>query len=125
MSLLRQSGFGYEFDASKCERCGGKCCTGESGYIWISSAEISSLAEHLKMSEGEFRSKFLDKFGYKFSLKEKPYEGGFACVFFDETAKNCSVYDFRPSQCRTFPFWDYFKDKINELEKECAGIRRF
>jgi len=115
VNLLRQSGFGYEFDASKCELCGGKCCTGESGYIWINLAEISALAEHLKMSEDEFRSRFLDKFGYKFSLKEKPYDGGFACVFFD----------FRPSQCRTFPFWDYFKDKINELEKECAGIRRF
>ena len=49
MNLLRRSGFGYEFDASKCELCGGKCCTGESGYIWISSAEISALAEHLKM----------------------------------------------------------------------------
>ena len=36
MNLLRRSGFGYEFDASKCERCGGKCCTGESGYIWVS-----------------------------------------------------------------------------------------
>ncbi|MBF0985426.1 MAG: YkgJ family cysteine cluster protein, partial [Campylobacter sp.] len=35
MNLLRQNGFSYEFDASECELCGGKCCTGESGYIWI------------------------------------------------------------------------------------------
>ena len=90
MSLLRLSGFGYEFDASKCERCGGKCCTGESGYIWISSAEISALAEHLKISEDEFRSRFLDKFGYKFNLKEKPYE--------TESAANPKHRKWRPPQ---------------------------
>ena len=37
-----KSGFGYSFDPSKCSVCKGKCCIGESGYIWISKSEIES-----------------------------------------------------------------------------------
>ncbi|MCD8213606.1 MAG: YkgJ family cysteine cluster protein, partial [Campylobacter sp.] len=58
-----------------------------------------------------------------FSLKEKIYDYGYACIFFDEENKNCSVYDFRPSQCATFPFWNYFKKNLKELEKECMGVK--
>ena len=121
--MLRQSGFDYEFDYSKCAECKGKCCTGESGYIWINSAEISALASHLALSKSEFTAKFLEKHGYKFSIKEKVYENGYACVFFDEKNKNCSIYEFRPSQCASFPFWDYFKNHFNELEEECIAVR--
>lgn len=121
--MLRQSGFNYEFDCSKCASCGGKCCTGESGYIWISPKEISAIANHLELDESEFIAKFLEKHGYKFSIKEKIYESGYACVFFDEANRNCSVYEFRPSQCASFPFWDYFKNHFDELEKECIAIR--
>lgn len=121
--MLRRSGFEYEFDYTKCAECGGKCCTGESGYIWINKAEISALAEHFKLNESEFIDKFLEKYGYRFSLKEKVYEGGYACIFFDEINKNCSIYELRPKQCASFPFWDYFKNYFDELEKECVGIR--
>ena len=44
--------------------------------------------------------------------------------FFDEIKKNCSVYEARPNQCKSFPFWDYFKDNYEELEKECIGVMR-
>ncbi|WP_169941617.1 YkgJ family cysteine cluster protein [Campylobacter sp. RM15925] len=122
--MIRQSGFEYEFDFTKCDECGGKCCTGESGYIWINSSEIEALAGFLDLSVEEFKDKFLEKHGYKFSIKEKIYKDGFACVFFDEVKQNCSVYEFRPKQCVSFPFWDYFKTHFEELEGECIGIRR-
>ncbi|QKG29423.1 MULTISPECIES: YkgJ family cysteine cluster protein [unclassified Campylobacter] len=122
--MIRQDGFDYEFDFTKCSECGGKCCTGESGYIWISPNEISALAGYLSLDEGEFRNKFLEKHGYKFSIKEKIYNGGYACIFFNESEKNCSIYEFRPKQCMSFPFWDYFKNHFDELERECVGIRR-
>lgn len=118
------SEYDYSFDESFCDKCGGKCCTGESGYIWIDETEIRNLAEFFGLSRDEFKKLFLYKEAGKFSIKEKPYNGGFACVFFDEKNKNCGVYDFRPSQCRSFPFWDYFKDKIEELEQECIGVKR-
>ena len=37
------------------------------------------------------------------------------CYFYDETKKKCSIYDFRPNFCRTFPFT--FKLFI-DLDKE-------
>jgi len=36
----------------------------------------------------------------RLSLKEK---SNFDCIFWND---HCTVYQFRPLQCRTFPFWD-------------------
>jgi len=66
---------------------------------------------------------YLQKIGAKFSVKEKPFEGGLACVFFDEARRNCGIYELRPKQCRSFPFWEYFKTHTKELEEECIGVR--
>ncbi|PSM51281.1 putative [Fe-S] cluster-containing protein [Campylobacter blaseri] len=121
---MQKEGFCYSFNPKKCEVCKGKCCTGESGYIWITPAEMITLANHLGINVDEFRLKYLDKFGTKFSIKEKIFKDGFACIFFNEMDLNCSVYDYRPKQCRTFPFWDYFKENYEELEEECIGVKR-
>ena len=117
------SGFDFSFDESKCASCGGKCCVGESGYIWINEDEIANLSEFLGFSKEKFKELFLFKVGTKFSIKEKPYENGFACVFFDEKNKNCGVYEFRPAQCRSFPFWEHFKEHFDELEQECIAVK--
>ena len=117
------SEFGFSFDASACERCGGKCCTGESGYIWIDESEIAALAVKFEISPAELKRTYLDKIGAKFSVKEKPFEGGLSCVFFDEAQRNCGIYELRPKQCRSFPFWEYFKTHTKELEEECIGVR--
>ncbi|WP_169767132.1 YkgJ family cysteine cluster protein [Campylobacter curvus] len=120
---MRADGFCYEFDPGFCGECGGKCCTGESGYIWINESEIAKFCEHFGIDKKAFEQKFLIKVGAKFSLKEKIYDDGYACIFFDERDKNCSVYELRPSQCATFPFWDYFKKNLKELKKECIGVK--
>ncbi|MBS4235454.1 YkgJ family cysteine cluster protein [Campylobacter vulpis] len=120
--MILKEGFKYSFDESKCESCGGKCCTGESGNIFVNQEEIKLLREHFRLGELEFRERFLRKVGFKFSLKEKEFEDGFACIFFDTKKRNCSIYALRPTQCKTFPFWDYFKTHKKELEKECIGI---
>ncbi|WP_096018262.1 YkgJ family cysteine cluster protein [Campylobacter lanienae] len=121
---MRQDGFNYEFDSNKCDECGGKCCTGESGYIWISEDEIKSLGEYLGYKTELIKEIFLEKFGNRYSIKEKPYKGGFACIFFDEKNKNCSIYEYRPNQCRSFPFWEHFKRNFKELERECIGVKQ-
>jgi hypothetical protein len=28
------------------------------------------------------------------------------CVFFDNETRKCNVYEARPRQCRTWPFWN-------------------
>lgn len=42
------------------------------------------------------------------------------CFFFDRGKKNCSIYEFRPKQCKTFPFWEGVTKEY--LERECPGV---
>lgn len=86
-----------------CTGCG-NCCTVE-GYVWVDRQEIDRLAEHLSMGREEFGRKYLRKVGRRYSLTEIPYPADptkKACVFWNG---DCSVYEARPGQCRTFPFW--------------------
>ncbi len=122
--IFTQKGYNFSFDSSKCAECKGKCCIGESGYIWITPAESEKMAKFLKIGTEEFKEKYLTKVGFRYSIKEKPFLGGYACVFFDEENMQCGMYEFRPSQCRSFPFWDYYKNRIDEVENECIGILR-
>ena len=119
MNIISKEGFPYKFDQDACRKCEGNCCIGESGYIWVSPIEIKEIAKFLGMDVEEFKEKYLIKVGYKYSIKEKSFKNGFACIFFEN---GCKIYPVRPTQCRTFPFWDYFRDKIDELVKECPGV---
>ncbi|MCH5336073.1 MAG: YkgJ family cysteine cluster protein [Campylobacter sp.] len=120
--MIFKEGFAYAFDEKACKECGGKCCIGESGNIFANKEELELLRQHLNLDEQEFSSKFLRKVGFRTSFKELEFEGGYACIFFDQVKKNCKIYKYRPSQCRTFPFWKYYKTHKEELKKECIGI---
>jgi len=119
---MREEGYPYLFDASACERCGGRCCIGESGNIFVRPKEIFALSQLLKMDESLFRAEYLEKRGYKYSLKEQQVDASYDCIFYDRSLSRCSVYEARPLQCRTFPFWDYYKIRVDELKEECPGI---
>ncbi len=89
---------GLRFECSQC----GDCCTGSPGYVWVNKAEIQGIADKLQMPVAEFEKKFVRKVGVRQSLIE--YDNG-DCVFFGPDRK-CTVYEARPRQCRTWPFWD-------------------
>ncbi len=120
--IIRCEGFDYGFDPSKCAECAGRCCTGESGYIWVTPAEIAKIADFLKIDKEEFQKRYLKKVKYRYSLRERQVAESFECIFFDTAGGNCSIYPVRPRQCITFPFWDYFKEHKNEVVEECPGI---
>ncbi len=121
--LLSHPDYEYRFNPARCSECGGKCCTGESGNIWISVQEIKTLMRFLKLDFAQLEQRYLEKRGYRYSLKErKRQEGDFACIFFDDAIGGCGIYEARPTQCRTFPFWPYFKTNLEELKEECIGI---
>lgn len=123
--LSKKEGFNFAFDSRECSSCAGNCCIGESGYIWINKEEINRLSTHLNITLDELRIKYLRKVTYRYSLKEtKLSENNYACMFFDLKKKQCSIYEARPNQCRTFPFWDYFKDNEKEVFKECPAIKK-
>ena len=119
---MHENGYQYSFDPNACESCGGNCCTGESGYIYLNPKEIEAIAGHLELSMAEFKEQYLFKKGYKFSIKERLVEGSHDCIFFDREIKGCGIYPVRPTQCRTFPFWPHFKKNEDELKAECPGI---
>ena len=101
--MIEKKGYPYKFDESVCSTCDGNCCIGESGYIWISKEEAISLANHLGISVDELGNRYLLKVGYRYSLKERQIsQNNYACVFFDLEKRCCSIYHFRPTQCRTF-----------------------
>lgn len=83
------------------------------------------MSEFMQMPFERFTQTYVKKVGYKFSLIEKKYQEGFACVFFDEESKKCSIYPVRPKQCRDFPFWEIFKEEeqLDFLLKECKGVK--
>ena len=86
--------------AFTCTRCGA-CCTGAPGYVWVNPEEIARLAEHRGEKVDDFSRKFVRRVGNRFSLTERP---GGDCIFWDRQA-GCTVYNARPVQCRTWPFW--------------------
>ena len=87
----------------KCTGCG-DCCTGAPGYVWVNKQEIADLATALGFDDVlKFEDKYVRKIGIRKSLVEFPNGD---CVFFDNGTRKCAVYQFRPRQCRTWPFWD-------------------
>ncbi len=115
--------FAYGFDPSKCLDCGGRCCRGESGYIWVKKEEIETISNFLGVSLDDFAIMYIRKVGHRYSLNEKKlHEDDFGCIFFDVQKEQCSIYEVRPTQCRTFPFWERFKQNEQEVRDECPGI---
>ncbi len=119
---LSKDGFPFKFDSSKCSECSGKCCRGESGAIFLNSSEIANISNFLKIESSIFIRDYLKKIGFKYSIKELKIGGEHYCLFFDLDKRNCSIYEVRPTQCKSFPFWDYFKSNKDEVARECIGI---
>lgn len=119
---MQKEGFRFSFDESKCKECGGKCCIGESGYVFVSIDEMRVIARFLNMEFEAFTRQYIRQVGDKYSLIEKEHISGRACVFFDDV-KQCVIYDMRPRQCREFPFWDSFRNNPSGACRECPGVK--
>ncbi|OQA02664.1 MAG: Flagellin N-methylase [Planctomycetes bacterium ADurb.Bin401] len=111
----------------ECQQCG-NCCSGpEEGVIWINKQEIEKLAEHLQMTPAELHKKYLRKIGLRISIKEDPWTKD--CIFLKRTngLPGCAIYNFRPTQCRTWPFWVYnlhSPDDWNTAAQKCPGLNK-
>jgi Fe-S-cluster containining protein len=70
--------------------------------VWINQAEINALAECLQISAADFESQYVRRVGIRRSLVERD---NYDCVFLDPQTRRCQVYQARPRQCRTWPFW--------------------
>ena len=109
---------GLRFECTQC----GNCCTGFPGTVTVNDDEIAALAARLELSEEDFRRQYTRVLsGGKVSLREKP---NYDCVFWARE-HGCLMYQDRPTQCRTWPFWRTNVSSRASWDKEarhCPGM---
>ncbi len=101
----------------------GDCCSGKhgAGAVWIDNEEVEQLARHLGLTSEELRHRYLRNLNGRASLRER---ANLDCIFY-RPGDGCSIYDARPLQCRTYPFWGRIlaTRAAWEIESEnCPGI---
>lgn len=119
----KENAFPFSFNPAACSRCPARCCRGRSGNVWLNADEMQQIVHHLNINPVDAMNGFFYKKENRLVIREQ-YDGKeFCCIFLGEDSK-CSIYPVRPLQCRTFPFWDYYRarDRLSLLEKECPGV---
>ena len=110
----------------ECTQCGA-CCSGEPGFVWVDENEIESLAAEMDLTVDEFEYQFVRRSGAEQELEGVPrwrlHPAG------SRDSRKCTVYDARPIQCRTWPFWDSNLKKRKDWKETCevcpgAGPRK-
>ncbi len=89
---------GLQFSCTGC----GQCCTGSSGFVWVTDEDLTAIAEYLGRPIGEIRLLHTRFAQGKISLREHPNGD---CIYLDRN-RRCMIYPIRPIQCRTWPFWE-------------------
>lgn len=81
-----------------------------------------AIAQFRGMELGVFADTYVRAAYGRLSLQDRLIDGEQICCMFDPYEKKCTIYDHRPSQCRTFPFWKQYQEKYEELLEYCPGI---
>lgn len=107
---------GLRFSCTSC----GECCRLPGGKVRISSEEIETISGYLSLDRQSFlrENALQDEQGW--ALEDEDHS---ACIFLQDDL--CSIYDVRPEQCRTFPFWpENLKSayRWKQLKSYCPGI---
>jgi Fe-S-cluster containining protein len=101
----------------------GKCCVtrGRYGHVYLSFNDRRRLAAYFGISTAEFTAQYTEKEDgwclLKYTEKDCPFM----------KASRCAVYDARPWQCRTWPFWPENMHKSvweREVASYCPGVGR-
>jgi len=87
-----------------CKRCS-SCCRYDSGFVFLSQKDVNKLSSTLKIDVNGLINVYCrwvtGLHGEQvLSLKEKSNND---CILWDS---GCTVYQSRPIQCVTFPFWE-------------------
>lgn len=100
----------------------GKCCVshGGYGYVWLTKEDRRRMAAHLGMTPALFTKTYCEKENDIWKLKDGPTA---ACPFLRD--RKCGVYEARPTQCRTWPFWPEVMEARRwnqEVASFCPGV---
>ncbi|OQR88412.1 belonging to Uncharacterized protein family UPF0153 [Thraustotheca clavata] len=122
---------GLSFTCTKC----GNCCSGRAGSVRFADEELTKMADKMKVSVSEFLTKYTRRQGrgsksfYQLKELRKNQLDGFDCVFLTRQGKQtrCQLYEARPLQCRTWPFWPEnttSKTSWKETSQVCPGVNK-
>jgi Fe-S-cluster containining protein len=123
-------GTGLRFSCTMC----GNCCSGPEGYVLVTDVEVAALARRKGLPVEAFAAKFTHMTAEGRSLTEHvvtlPGRGEVRdCIFLDRATipgkAVCGVYEDRPAQCRTWPFWPSVVTSRQTWERAmriCPGI---
>jgi len=107
----------------ECTRCS-KCCRHTPGYVFLSETDMETLSAALGVSRHVFLHTYCRRvrFGpvHRISLKEK---SNVDCILWE--GGGCSVYEARPLQCRSYPFWSSCVSSEEDWQyqaRQCPGI---
>ena len=117
---------GLGFDCTEC----GKCCK-VSGDVWLAPEEVAGVAALLNVTAKAFREQHVravlspsdasdedeELEGSWMCLKRKQHDGG--CTFLKESGQ-CAIYEARPIQCETYPFWPSIVKSMETWEDEAV-----
>jgi uncharacterized protein len=107
----------------ECTRCG-NCCRQEPGHVFLSALDLRRLAVCLDMSDEEFFVEYCEVVDLHLAERVSLIaEDNGDCVFLGEDG--CDVYEHRPLQCRTYPFWaTHLIDRASwhKAGETCPGI---
>ena len=103
-----------------CQQCG-QCCWDEGEYteVYLTRDDILEIAAYLDLFPALFCQKYVKKSdGFDVLVSRRG-----ACVMLREG--RCRVYEARPRQCRTWPFWpENLRRHVwyGEVRKRCPGV---
>jgi len=106
---------GLHFECTGC----GDCCKLGGGFVYPTLEDVGFAARHLDLSISSFTETYMEIHEGQYVFKN----AGDNCIFYGE--KGCTIYEGRPTQCRTYPFWkanlkSNYRWKM--IEEECEGV---
>jgi Fe-S-cluster containining protein len=86
-----------------CAKCPGYCCS--YPLIALTKRDVERLGKHFGLGFREAKKKFTKpQEKEEFTMRRKKDEHfGYICQFFDTEKRRCTVYQSRPTVCRSFP----------------------
>ena len=95
---------GLKFGCTGC----GKCCK-TKGDVWFNTDEFVDLVAHMNTTAVYILDNYAEEVRSGWvQMKSKrlvPADSSEQCIFLDLDGKQCTVYEARPVQCKTYPYW--------------------
>jgi len=124
-NIIKQEGFDFSFDVSKCSTCEGNCCIGESGYIWCTPKEIDNMANFLGLERQDFVDTYTSKVGYRVSLKELNYNREFLKIDINKEASTITKLPSRLTTLEKLNIEDSVKTRTFILSGRMGSLKMF